>query len=444
MFFINSQKNFFRGFGYAVCVLLVVLCAVLAAASFVFGARGTVDVFGFNIYIAQTDEFESVSEGSAVFVRRCEPYDIDEGNLILYYSDELTPALGYTDDVRMVDGAYVITVSDGSGSHEIPREAFVGRADSSSAFIGGFIRFARTPAGVLVMAVLPCAALVLYDILRARRAQLPPPEVEPVFKNVDEDKPTSVTGISVKPDGNAEYSRRANISASADKSAADKVLFTYAGKQHSPAPKKPDIIPLTDRKAPSAESAGKPRDVPIKLTEPIAGAASTAGAAGAANAANNARKQSERLPVYPERKQEKKPADGSASVGKTPSPVAARRYLDNAAQSVSTATAELPELPKKAKSDSFFTQSDVPQIGRQKPANRALIDLEDALSSARHEDADAGRSESSRQREYAGKKSAAMIAGMGSELFTEDDDARDRERYEVDDILAGLEKRRKQ
>lgn len=37
-----------------------------------------------------------------------------------------------------------------------------------------------------------------------------------------------------------------------------------------------------------------------------------------------------------------------------------------------------------------------------------------------------------------------MIAGMSSELFTEDDDSRDRERYEVDDILAGLEKRRKQ
>lgn len=442
MFFINSQKNFFRGFGYTVCVLLVVLCGVLAAASFAFGARGTVDVFGFNIYIAQTDEFESVSEGSAVFVKRCEPYDIEEGNLILYYSDELTPALGYTDDVRMVDGAYVITVSDGSGSHEIPREAFVGRADSSSAFIGGFIRFARTPAGVLVMAVLPCAALVLYDIIRARRAQLPPPEVEPVYKNVDEDKPTSITGISVKPDGNAEYSRKANVNAAADKSAADKVLFTYAGKQHSPAPKKPDIIPLTDR---TAAPEAKPKDVPIKLTEP------TANVTSASNAANNARTQSDRLPVYPDRKQEKKPAEASAAVGKTPSSVAARRYLDNAAQSVSTATAELPEFPKKTKSDSFFTQSDVPQIGRQKPANRALIDLEDALSSARHEGDEASRHGETprqehpvRQREYSGKKSAAMIAGMGSELFTEDDDSRDRGRYEVDDILAGLEKRRKQ
>ncbi len=430
------------------CVLLVVLCGVLAAASFAFGARGTVDAFGFNIYIAQTDEFESVSEGSAVFVKRCEPYDIEEGNLILYYSNELTPALGYTDDVRMVDGAYVITVSDGSGSHEIPRDAFVGRADSSSAFIGGFIRFARTPAGVLVMAVLPCAALVLYDIIRARRAQLPPPEVEPVYKNVDEDKPTSVTGISVKPDGNAEYSRRANAAPAADKSAADKVLFTYAGKQHSPAPKKPDIIPLTDR---TASPEAKPKDVPIRLTGPTAGVTNAAGASNASNAANNTRAQSDRLPVYPERKQEKKPAEASASVGKTPSSVAARRYLDNAAQSVSTATAELPELPKKSKSDSFFTQSDVPQIGRQKPANRALIDLEDALSSARHEGEEASRHGETprqerpvRQREYSGKKSAAMIAGMSSELFTDDDDSRDRERYEVDDILAGLEKRRKQ
>ena len=425
--------------GYIICGILVIACGLLAACAFLFGAKATVDVFGFNIYIAQTNEFEAVEEGSAVFVTRCEPYDVDAGNLVLYYADELTPALGYVDDVHMSDGAYIIAVSDNSGSREIPRDAFVGRADTSSAFIGAFIRFARTPAGVLVMAVLPCAALVLYDIIKARIAKLPPPEVEPVYKNLDEDKPSSVAGISVKPDGKAEFSRRANAPGAnaANAESAEKVLFTYAGKQRgssSAKPKQTPIIPLTDREE--------------RKPAPEAAKASDVVAVGADTPAEPA----EKLRVYPDRAVE-------PSAGRTPPSVAARRYLDSVVQGgsgadsakgsagtagtagtsgakhASTATAELPELPKKAKSDAFFTQSQAPQIGRQKSANRAVIDLEDALSSA--------RPSAEPRREYAGKKSSAMIAGMGSDLFTEDDDSRDRERYEVDDILAGLEKRRR-
>lgn len=401
--------------GYVFCVILLVICAVLLAAAFVFGARGTVDVFGFNIYIAQTDEFEAVAEGSAVFVKRCEPYDLNDGNLILYYSDEFSPALGYVDDVHMEDGSYIISASNSRGNIDIQADAFVGRADTSSAFLGAIIRFARQPAGVLVMAVLPCIALVVYDILRARAAAQPIPEVEPVYKNVDEDKPTSAKGISVKPDGNAQYSRKTD--GSANNSAADKVLFSYAGKQRT-APKKPEIIPLTDATA--------QKKAPEKaVSRPAVSAANTA----AKTPPKTAEKPHE-LPLYPKRESEE--SAGGAVSAKTPAPVAARRYLDSAAQSVSSATAELPELPKKQKKDAFFTQSDAPQIGRQKSAARSVIELEDALSSACPASA----------REYTGKKSAAMIASRSAALFTEDDDSRDRERYEVDDILAGLDKRK--
>lgn len=451
MFFINSKKNFSRVVGYVFCAILLVVCALLLVAAFMFGARGTVEVFGFNIYIAQTDEFEAINEGSALFVKRCEPYDINDGNLILYYSDEFTPTLGYTDGIRMEDGSYIISVSDSNGSRDIQADAFVGKAETSSAFLGAIIGFARQPVGVLVMAVLPCVALVIYDIIRARAAALPPPEVEPVYKNVDEDKPTSAKGISVKPDGNAQYSRKSAPSPSND--SADKVLFTYGssmtGKQR-PACKTTEIIPLTDKTA----------------QKPTAAKSSVAPA-----------EKSHSLPLYPNKGVEvaEKPAGSADSAlaahdiatSKTPSSVAARRYLDTAVQSVSSATAELPDIPKKQKKDAFFPQSkldpqsalnsqetfgmqteisqlpsasqkSIPQIGRQKSTNRELIELEDALSTAR-----SSERTSSVSREYSGKKSSAMIASHSAELFTEDDDSRDRERYEVDDILAGLEKRRK-
>ena len=96
-------------------------------------------------------------------------------------------------------------------------------------------------------------------------------------------------------------------------------------------------------------------------------------------------------------------------------------------------------LPKKKKNDAFFTQSSAPQIGRQRPSaqTRAVIDLEDALATANDK-----RESSRRPSDASAKRSADILAAKRrDELMTEDDDTRDKNRYDVDDILAGLDRR---
>lgn len=400
VFFINIGKKIARGVGYTVSGILLLLCILLMVCSFGFGSGGTVKSFGFNVYIAESDEFDSVPLGSAVFAKRCNPYDLEEGNLVLYSDENGDTMLGYTDDIRMVDGEYVISVSDSDSVSEFKGSALIGRAEMSSAFWGAVIRFSLTPAGVLVMAVLPCLIIVIIDVVRSIVSRMPPPEVIPQYKTTEQPEP--VSGLSVKPDGNASYNRSANQKPPTN---ADNVLFSYTAKQ-KPAAKPSEIIPLTDRPA-HPERTQSERTQP-ELTERAA------------------------------EKRREEPKKPDLSVSKTPASVAARRYMYSAAQGesrVSGDTAELPELPKKAKPDAFFTQSEAPQIGRQKPSQRAVIDLEDALSGA-------GKRHS---QQYSGKRSSAILAGKNpADLISDDDDdSSDSSRYAVDDILAGLENRKK-
>ena len=421
-------KKISRGIGYVVCALLLILCALLIIVSSLFGAKGMVDIFGFNIYIAETNEFEAVSEGSAVIVRRCEAYELEKDSLILYMSGE-KPALGYMDGAEMKDGIYTVTVSDSEGQHSFEETDLIGNADISSFVLGAIIRFSQTGWGICIMAVLPCLALIIFDIIRAAAAKLPPPEVIPKVKNEREDTAASPVEISVKSDGRGAISRRGSAMPA---SGADGVLFSYSGKQQTPArgDSRPEIIPLSKPIAPPQKTTEqllekfaerrKPKPEPVREAAPPRREES------AHVPPNIPETRSEQvIPGIPEAPAEREtaPVKTAAARGTHP-PVAARRYLDNAVElpKVSGATAEIPELPKKSKNDAFFAQSQVPQIGRK--AHKGAI----------KQDADS----------YSGRRSSVILAQKSrSELISEDDDSFDKGRYEVDDILSGLDKRKK-
>lgn len=411
-------KKISRGIGYIVCVLLLILCALLIVTSSLFGARGAVDIFGFNIYIAETDEFEAVGEGDAVIVRRCEAYELDKDSLILYMNGE-KPALGYMDGAEMKDGVYTVTVSDSEGQHSFEETDLIGSADMSSSVLGAIIRFSQTGWGICVMAVLPCLALILFDIVKAAAAKLPPPEVVPKVKNERDDTASSPVEISVRADGRGAISRKGSAKPA---SGADGVLFSYSGRQqaNARADSRPEIIPLS-----------KPIVPPQKTTEQLLEkfAERRGVKPQPMGEAPQRREESVRVPAdipnAAEAPVEREPVPVKTAAARgTPPPVAARRYLDNAVEppKVSGATAEIPELPKKSRNDAFFAQSQVPQIGRK--AHRGAIKPE----------ADG----------YSGRRSSVILAQKSrSELIADDDDSLDKGRYEVDDILAGLDKRKK-
>ena len=415
--------------GYIISIMLLIMCVLLIIVSAAFDSNATVGIFGYNLYIADTDEFDGVADGSAVFVENCEPYDVDEGSLVLYTTSdggESVTALGYIESIVMQDGVYYITVNGGGESRRFSGAELVGHAKWSSNAIGTVIRFSLTPLGVVVMAVLPCLALIIYDIFRAIAASRPLPEVVPQTKNrsdEDMDAPTTkAASIAVKPEGNAVYSRLSASTASS----ADSVLFSYSGRQRST-----PIIPLTDKK--SGKTASR-TDTAVKETVPKADA-------------------------DPVSRQAETPAP--EQIAKTPASVAARRYLDNTVPDRTSDTTQLPLLAGRQKGDAFFAQSSAPQInGRRSAASKSsksLIDLEDALASAERsqriadDESDLGAvSEQLPQRRRSdapqlGKRSSEILAAKSvTDLITEDDDSLDRGRYEVDDILAGLERRKKQ
>lgn len=390
-------KKIARIAGSVVCAVLFAACVLMLVLSFVFGAEGLVGIFGYNVYISETSYYDSVPYGSAVIVESCEPYELENGNLVLYYQkgendlldENMTPVLGYAGEISTVDGIYYIAVSGEGGDVSVAENHLVGRCHWSSEPLGKVIGFVNTPLGVCLIAVLPCLAFIIFELTR-RYEELQVPEVQPVVKNPEENKPEP--RFSVNNDGKASYSRYGSRAGGGN---ANSVLFSLNSDSS-----RGDIF--GSRKP--VEKSAPPAEAPAPKAAPA--------------------------------------ADSAAEIkAKTPPSVAAKRYLDNAVNDpVSSKTSELPQIQPKKKNDAFFTQSTAPQIGRKPTAgsaakgdSRSVIDLEETLATSR--------------KGATGKRSNEILAQKSrSDIIADDsaaEDAIDRGRYEVDDILAGISNRRR-
>lgn len=421
MIFINFRKKFSRVIGYIFCAFLLILCIIFVIAAAAFGSRDTVKFFGYNLYIVEKDGFEKAPKGSAVIVKKTTAFELDVGNLVLYEEadDPNDCAMGYVAEINIIDGAFFLNVDDGTEIVEVPEVRLVGSADYSSVFVGAAISFIKTPFGIFCVAVMPCLALILYDIIRAAAAKMPEPEVEPQIKN-RYDEVVTQRNISIKSDGKAAYSRNSKDN---NVSAANDVLFKYPKKAETsaaPSPKRSErpIIPLTNR---------DPENVsPIDISQ------------------NNVKKRVNPAAINRE------PA--------TPENVGVGRYVQNAksVEELDPSASKTTELPKLNKDntkndarDAFFTQTtsptaavrsnddqdrlpgkgQAPQIGKQIPKRDSGDDEEPVI----------------KRPKTSGKRSTQILASKRVEdLFSDDDDdVRDKNRINndaVDDILSGFRK----
>ncbi len=411
------KKKFFRVLGYVFCAILIVICVLLIIAASMFGAKKTVDIFGFNVYLVDNDYIPTAPKGSAVLVKKGKAAELEEGKLVLYLKPDADdePTLGYVKAISARDGVHYITVAYHDQPYEFPEGKLVGRADYSSKFWGGLLGFIKTPLGVMVLAVLPCAALILFDLARVAAANKPEPEVVPKVKNADEE-PHSDIKLSVDTEGKALYSKDRSLKPLPKDS---NVLFNYSGKQSETKSNVPrnarPIIPLTDRKpqstanAPRSDKMGTLFDIKIppdendvKLAEP---------------------KKSDPSEVLPDPKELANSASRATGYKRLPR------------ESVSEKTAELPVTPKKHSRDAFFAQSLVgkqsaPQIGKT-PAPRSTVS-----------DTDEPPLNHRRTEKLAGKRSTQILASKSLEdIFSDDDDrsySGNVNDKAVDDILAGI------
>ncbi len=159
-------KKVARVTGYVFCGIMLAACIFLAFVSWAFTSEETVDVFGINIYIAKGDNLTGVSDKSAVIVFSCEPYEVSEGKLLLYKNGGKL-SLGYGKSYSVNNGVYSINVIENDKELIIAGEDLVGKAEYSSRIIGKIILFVKSPFGVLCIAIAPCLALIIFDIIRA-------------------------------------------------------------------------------------------------------------------------------------------------------------------------------------------------------------------------------------------------------------------------------------
>lgn len=361
-----------------VCILMIVLSAA-------FKSSDIVNVFGINIYLVQTDDVQTAPKDSAVIVKKCELSDVIRGKLLLYTKgEEKNPALGYAKDYYAEDGVYFINILENGKDYTLAESDLVGIANYSSVALGSIINFVKSPFGIFCIAVLPCIALILYDIIRAFAAKMPPPEVIPQIKNMPEDEVVSPVKISVSRDGKGTYSRNAG----GENKAADDVLFSYAARQKKNQRNQRPIIPLTDKK--ETEPTVKPiSEIDINKIKTAA---------------------------------------------KTPEKVAAGRYAQASATENSVKpdenpakTEEIPLFVKENDKDAFFSQSKAPQINRLIPKQEKPVEeiQEEKLP-----------------QRTSTKRSTQIIANKSVEdLMKDEDDRRDKSRYDVDEIISGLNKK---
>lgn len=392
-------KKILRGLGYFFCAILIILCIVVILAAAAFGSQKTVDVFGYNIFIVESDGFESAPQGSAVLVRKCGIQELQKGNLILWENNG-QPSLGYIREIKLSDGVYSLTLNN-NGKEQVAAESqIIGHAELSSMFLGQVVVFIRTPMGVFCIAVLPCIVLILFDIIRAcAKKDESELEVEPQFKNTRllNEQPKNIQNetLGVNSDGKAALNRSKTV----DPAVANQILFELASRQqkkaatNQPAKINSGAIPSDYVKASRSEPIAEPKGYPKAQNPAVIGAYSKS----------------------------------AENILKSP-PLITSPVKDR--------TAEISSPLKRDSDEAFFTQTSVigrqnrsaPQIG--KPAGEGKSEIISNNSSKSHPKAIPGR-----------KSSQILATKSIDDLISDDNDYRDNPRTNkdiIDDILADI------
>lgn len=244
-------------------VALAVTALILISVSIVFTFGGDAPgFFGSNIYIVKTDAFELIKKGNAVLVSAVPPEEIHAGNIVIFQNSEKQFGIAEVHEAVLSDGVYSFSaLSERGAKITLSQGQITGKAMQVSAFLGGLIGFAKSPSGVLIIAVLPCIAILLYEAVRAVMNNFSGEnDVSPVKKQ--EEVPTFIPRQKVtfrkqedeppQPDGKV----KAAINAYKGAESNDYPLFTAPNRVNPerykppqpPAPKKEKTYPLSQKR----------------------------------------------------------------------------------------------------------------------------------------------------------------------------------------------------
>ncbi|MDR2559940.1 MAG: hypothetical protein LBC86_10450 [Oscillospiraceae bacterium] len=154
----------------AVCGFLALFTLFMLTVSLVFSLGGDApSLFGRNIYIVRTDTVEFLKPGTALFTQSVSFNEIHPGDIVVFNSlDGSKAGLAEVETVQESDNVYRFEAIGESGAEiTLAGSQIVGRATQYSDFFGAVIGFAKSAAGVMIIAVIPCMIILIFEASKA-------------------------------------------------------------------------------------------------------------------------------------------------------------------------------------------------------------------------------------------------------------------------------------
>lgn len=190
-----KKRIIFKVTGIVFGSLLLVLAIFLGctAMTFSFGGKSSApDIFGYNIYLVRDNDFYQLKAGTAALAESTFADEVKPGEIIIYKRYENSGVqLGRVNSSVLKEAVVSMDIETEEGDNiTISQGQFVARVTHYSDFLGAIIDFAMSPFGVMTIAVLPCLAIVAFEIVKFVFRKLPTPEVETI--KIQEETPTFI------------------------------------------------------------------------------------------------------------------------------------------------------------------------------------------------------------------------------------------------------------
>lgn len=164
-------------------MILLLAAVFLLITSIIFSGENAPKIFSHHIYLVETDAFSLVKKGSALITEQAETENIAPGNIIIFSDDTDEARIGEVREAKLEDGVYTFIVrNDLEEDMTIGQSHILGKGIYYSEIIGWLISFALSPLGVCFIAVLPCAAFIVLEIIASLKRSNQQPEFETVKK----------------------------------------------------------------------------------------------------------------------------------------------------------------------------------------------------------------------------------------------------------------------
>ncbi len=202
----NTDSKAFIAFFAVIDSLLLLAALVFLVLALLFRSNAAPYLFSHRVYLMNSDAFSLVKKGSAVITSQVPFEGIAAGNIVIFTDEEEKIYVGEVQSSDFSEGVYTFSLKNDAGVIlTVGQSRILGKGIYYSEFLGGLVSFLTSPSGVCVIALLPCLAFVIYDVIKAVKRKIPQPTVTTVKKQ--DETPTYIPPQKPKSDisGGIDY-----------------------------------------------------------------------------------------------------------------------------------------------------------------------------------------------------------------------------------------------